>query len=377
MEEDSPQYLPENGGAKSVSAWFKLGEDYSTTDNYCIAGFGSPVNGQDFQLNISQNNLGVRGYGSGYNWLPAVSAPSDNNWHHMVATYNGSTTRLYLDGVERDNTTSYSFPTNNPERIIIGNDIDKSGREFHGFIDDVGLYQKALNHKEILDLYHVNGWNTDPDLVAYYPFNGNCNDESGNNYHLKPHYSVGISSDRFDSDWQAYNFNKSEGWDGFIGPASGDFDNLPSGNVPKTVSAWFRLNGSYDDEYGYYDIAGFGDVRANGHNFQLSIRYNSLGVKGWGASYDWFPEVPPPSGNNWHHIAATYDGTTTRLYLDGGQVAITSDYTFSGTNPQTIVIGNEIDYSGWEFTGDIDDVRIFKRCLSGSDVNDLYQEGGY
>lgn len=386
LVEESPEYLPENGGAKSISAWFKLGEDYNSGHYYDIAGIGSPLRGENFQLSIRYDKIGVKGWDQDHDWFPDVNAPSDQEWHCVIITYDGATTRLYLDGEEKDNTTSYSFPCNDPDRIIIGNEIDKSGWEFDGCIDDVGFYKKALNPKEILDLYHINGWNTDPDLVAYYPFNGDCNDESGNSNHLKPHYSVVPAMDRFDSDWQAYNFDRSSTPDGYVGLPNGDFNNLPSGNVPKSVSAWFKLDGSYN-ETKYYDIAGFGDIRANGHNFQLSIREDHLGVKGWGYNYDWFPgdypdpdpnnQVAPPQDGNWHHVAATYDGSTTRLYLDGEERAFTSNYTFSGTNPQTVVIGNEIDYSGWEFSGGIDDVRIYKRSLSGSDVNDLYQEGGY
>ena len=375
MEEDFPQYFPESNGAKSISAWFKLGESYNSGHYYDIAGFGSPLTRQNFQLSIRYNKLGVKGWGSSYDWFPDVNAPSDNDWHHFTATYDGSTTRLYLDGEEKAFTTAYSFPCNDPDRIIIGNEIDKSGWEFNGCIDDVGCYKKTLNLKEILDLYHINGWNTDPDLVAYYPFNGNCNDESGNNNHCKPHYTVDLDSDRFNSDWQAYQFYRGGDIDGYVGSFTQDFQGIPAGNVPKSVSAWYRLNGGYDPD-SHYDIAGCG-LASNQRNFQLSIKDNKLGVKGWGGQYDWWSDYEVPEDNNWHHVAATYDGNTTRLYLDGEEKDFTTGFDFITDNPQNIAIGNEIDQTGWEFSGGIDDVRIYKRCLSGSDVNDLYQEGGY
>ena len=44
-------------------------------------------------------------------------------------------------------------------------------------------------------------------LVAYYPFNGNANDESGNGNHGVLNGGVRLSADRFGNPCNAYNFN--------------------------------------------------------------------------------------------------------------------------------------------------------------------------
>ena len=86
---------------------------------------------------------------------------------------------------------------------------------------------------------------------------------------------------------------------------------------------------------------------------------------------------------NWHHVAVTTSGSGTTLFIDG--VALTGgavDYTSTTdttaffddvSNPSSITIGA---YSsggiGGEFSGLIDDVRIYDRALTTLDIDQLY-----
>lgn len=84
-------------------------------------------------------------------------------------------------------------------------------------------------------------------------------------------------------------------------------------------------------------------------------------------------QAPGVSANTWFHVAATYDGTTTCLYVNG--VLKTSSTTVSGnlvTNTSPLKIG--LNQAGSNpFNGDIDDVKIYGRALSASEVADLCQ----
>jgi hypothetical protein len=80
-----------------------------------------------------------------------------------------------------------------------------------------------------------------------------------------------------------------------------------------------------------------------------------------------------PSFNQWFHTAMTYDGTTMKVYLNG---ALNGSTQFSGTIEQSTQslrlgqgIGNEY------FPGKIDDVRIYNRALSATEVKQLYNAG--
>ena len=75
--------------------------------------------------------------------------------------------------------------------------------------------------------------------------------------------------------------------------------------------------------------------------------------------------------NAWSHLAATYDGATLRLFVNGTQVstrAVTGGIAVSG-NPLRIG-GNSV--WGEYFNGYIDEVRIYNRALSASQIgNDM------
>lgn len=82
--------------------------------------------------------------------------------------------------------------------------------------------------------------------------------------------------------------------------------------------------------------------------------------------------------NQWQHIAATYDGSILRLFLNGVQVGTVSK---SGTVDQNAnvlaAIGNTPsgDTAGRAFSGRIDDVCIFDQALSATNIQNIYNNG--
>ena len=78
-----------------------------------------------------------------------------------------------------------------------------------------------------------------------------------------------------------------------------------------------------------------------------------------------------PYIGRWVHIAATFDGTTGRIYLDGSEIASGPFFFANGINAG-MTIGNNNSES-WPdcpgaFKGDIDEVRIYNRALSAAQV---------
>jgi hypothetical protein len=87
-----------------------------------------------------------------------------------------------------------------------------------------------------------------------------------------------------------------------------------------------------------------------------------------------------PSGaflsvNKWAHVVATYDGATQRIYVNGVQdgtgQAASSNF---GTTVAAFTIGPTLSGPG-NFTGSVDDVRVYSRVLSPAEIQQLYQMG--
>ncbi|MBN1422578.1 MAG: prolyl oligopeptidase family serine peptidase [Planctomycetes bacterium] len=84
------------------------------------------------------------------------------------------------------------------------------------------------------------------------------------------------------------------------------------------------------------------------------------------------PDDFPPG--TWHHVAATFDGSTARMYVDGGEIASMAAPGPIGT--AGIAPGFIGADKGTEsfFAGAIDDVRIYGRALAAEEVRALFEE---
>ena len=73
-----------------------------------------------------------------------------------------------------------------------------------------------------------------------------------------------------------------------------------------------------------------------------------------------------PAGS-WTHLAATYDGTTQRLYVNGTQVSTLAVAGTIVTSSSPVKIGGNSIWGEW-FNGLIDEVRIYNRALSAGEI---------
>ena len=74
--------------------------------------------------------------------------------------------------------------------------------------------------------------------------------------------------------------------------------------------------------------------------------------------------LPP---NVWSHLAATYDGTTLRLYVNGVQVASRAQTGSIATSNNPLSIGGD-PIHGQGFVGRIDEVRVYNRALTTGEI---------
>jgi len=225
--------------------------------------------------------------------------------------------------------------------------------------------------------------NSNKGLVAYYPLNNNANDASGhgNNGTL---YGPTAVADRDLNENSAYQFNGSTNYI-LIGnpvPASLQIQN------EITLSAWIYASnypasntlslivGSQCDNCGQSGATIFLDGRTNtdGMTNPAGHIHFQIGNGTWHQTNS-NSKVPL---NQWVHIAATRKANeVAKIYYNGVSQPLTStDWTvgtirYTGTD---FSIGRQKDYSNRFFNGKIDEVRVYNRALSETEVKALYQD---
>jgi hypothetical protein len=121
----------------------------------------------------------------------AVNTPNlaDGKWHHCVATYNGTTNSIYVDGVLMGSRTIGANPPNvgSANNLEIGSTLN-GGEVFQGALDNIRIWNTGKTQLEIQALYSSCSIPaTTPGLVAYYTFSeasGTILDGTTNANHL-------------------------------------------------------------------------------------------------------------------------------------------------------------------------------------------------
>jgi len=231
------------------------------------------------------------------------------------------------------------------------------------------VFNKLTSYNE--DVFRLG---LDEGMVAYYPFNGNALDKSGNgNDGIS--YNATITQDRFGNPSSAYSFN---GTNSYIQvPYSSQFNLSQSSGF--SVVLWFNPATTQRPIYVLIDKS---HNPPSAWNTGWVIQCMNDGVYGVNNFGFWFGNGSTMTNgangtcffdNKWHLVVATFDGLKTNFYIDGN---LTGNSLLSGTPSTTnypLLIGRVYAYNGGFFKGDIDDIRIYNRALTAAEVSQLYQ----
>ena len=201
-------------------------------------------------------------------------------------------------------------------------------------------------------------------LVAYYPFAGNVNDLTGNGNN-GTNFGAALTTNRFGLSNSAYYFNGSS----YIG-----FGSVISNYAVMTISSWFQTtNFAANKENGI--------VMKKRQDSGIGARLGVFGTKCDAGFNDTLNNIAVFSSSNiasnlWHQAIFVNNGTNITLYLDGilvGQTPTPYNLKASGAvSGMPLIIGNDPSGANRFFTGAIDDVRIYNRALTSSEVAQLY-----
>ncbi|HYJ65548.1 MAG TPA: LamG domain-containing protein [Parafilimonas sp.] len=226
-------------------------------------------------------------------------------------------------------------------------------------------------------------------LVAFWKFNGNTIDSSGNKHNgeLKTGWTgpgnapvdgntlPKLVADRFGRANMAYDFNNGATvevpYDAALNPQS------------FTISLWLKRHGTNCNNY-FFSLN-----RWNGYKFQLQCNnflFLTIHCDNGYHDVDDNPGVIPDE--TWVHAAVSYTNGTMKFYINGDLVktAEVSGVPLTLGNPVNLAIGNELPkdeytinssddytyYGGDYFIGSLDDIRFYNTALSDADILSIY-----
>ena len=206
-------------------------------------------------------------------------------------------------------------------------------------------------------------------LIVYYPFNGNAVDESENNSNGTV-YGATLIEDRKGNANSAYHF---DGDDYIEVPNFGDI--VPTKEI--TVSMWIKS----EQSRAQCQLM----LCPNTDRFGISVNYyhDSQNTNFW--DFGWLGEGgnppgrmyfrPEPFDTDWHHyiFISSIAQSKMEIYKDGElQIAESDPRELLNAAGKTLKIGSN-DGFGFHI-GDIDDLRIYNKVLSSSEISELYNE---
>jgi hypothetical protein len=216
--------------------------------------------------------------------------------------------------------------------------------------------------------------------VAYWPFTGNAQDASGNRHDGTVAGST-LTTDRFGNANSAYRFNA----------ASKTYIQVPHhpqlsfGTAPFSICAWVRICNAEHSDYAGVVVKGPTQIFYPGYQLVVTRTNRVMIQLGDQAMLGVERRGQRNLGDGlWHFLVLTVSPQSRdiRLYVDGVLEGYTE--TFSSNAPYNVsMVDNTPLFIGKErnsvvyFTGSIDDVRIYNRVISNSEIQNLYRENGW
>lgn len=355
--------IMDNGGATSTGRGLIL----ETGSGYIVWQQANGTSGQSTAITSASNS---------YN---------DGNWHHVVGTIDSNRVmKLYIDGnVESSTPTANSSASSPLYTLEIGRRASLNSQYFNGSIDQVRIYDKSLSSDEVSILYNETtstASNTnvlgEGSGLALYTLDYDASDAGGN-------YDGTATDVTFGVDGQI-NYGAS-----FNGTSSKI--TLPTGspfndsNTIKSISGWIKPDTLTDRVYlyshssstnanDYFYVGYLGDLNRiyvavrDGSSSNQNNRYANVTLN-----------------SNWNHIVAQLNGSTVEIWLNGVKQTVNDTISGSATSSSWIdyptydsavvaSIGIQRAYDPNYSNGLIDQVRIFSKALSSSEISTLYAE---
>ncbi len=287
-------------------------------------------------------------------------------WQHITVTKNGNTVTHYLDGVENGTGTVSTTITDGGQSLLIGNRAD-SVTDMKGGLDEVKIYNYARTPVQIIEDMNANHPAPGSPVgspVGYWKLNegyGSVTYNSGNMATV----SAALTSTAWTNNGK---FGKSLSFDGAASYAS--TPKIPAFYPQEVTStAWIYPT----------SVAHVGNVVSASGNSSWRYRINTTGTitffdRGATNAITTTDTVPL---NQWSHVAVVGSLNGLRIYINSRLVKSNST-AYGGAVPAggNLVIGaSDISNMTENFTGKIDEVKVFNSALTPAQLKLDYNQG--
>ncbi len=387
-----------NATQYSVSAWINTPTAVSTVGKTIYGEIWTGDCGYSlFKLIVQDNDTFVAGTTVSLfvEGSSLVSSPSivlkDNTWVHIVGVFDSisDTHNIYVNGVKYSSNVAKSAIRNDLSvNTYVGGNTGPCAANFDGKIDDVRVFNKALGESDVLQLYNMSNANkiktptssVSSGLVGHWTFDGadtywssatagTVSDKSGNN-------NTGTMYDMFRSSSPVI---------GKLGQALSFIPTTNRISLVATDSLKLTTSGSisvwaYQSEANNaieYSIFSYPRAPNSGTTAYRLYKYDDderLSFYIQDSQLVFFSVGS--SVNKWRHYVVTWDNTNIRGYADGELVntyAQTATPSYSTPDPPKIGNFEIANSSPWR--GRLDELRIYNRAVSPSEVKLLYSMG--
>jgi len=358
--------------ALTISAWVKPSD---LGRNSIISKADSDGNGFElwldldgqieFRLNRGKNGTVYR-IRSNFNYSNQVG-----KWFHVAATFDGTNSIIYINGKEDISRTYalFGIGTNSGNLVIgaIGN-----VQRFRGEMDELRLYERALNEFEIPLLMGEQASVSPPSLSLSENLEGHWKMDEGSGNLLIDH-----SGNRNDATIITYSrgikwVTGVEGLALNLDGGSGRYGSVAHNsnlviNDAISIAAWVNPN-----------LVGRNTVisKSDGNGFELTLNNDGiiefyLNRDNSGTTYrlSSFHNYSKDVGN-WIHVAATFDGSNSKIYINGVEDVSGNYSPFTiGTSSGNLSIAALGTIQ--RFKGSLDDLRLYSRSLSFNEIQQL------
>jgi hypothetical protein len=309
-------------------------------------------------------------------------------WHQITTTYSDidKTIRIYVDGAEGSygaQTAGVGTRTDDTANNLILGTSPFLSRTFNGVLDDLRIYNRVLPLAEIAKLYsdtsvlrsakiNTSNAGVSNGLVGWWTFDGpdmtntTSTDRSGNH---NDGTIIGSARPVSGKRGQALSFRNSE------------YGTIPvaASTYPFSVSIWFKTTDTNATQVLWSENNAADEF---GHYFRIfqqsGVVYVGVAEGGTSQQTDASDSASAIVNNTWYNASVVFASSTSRkIYINGRQ---DSNVGTTNVTPASI---NTSHFGAWggdnfidnRMKGVLDDLRVYNRALSASEVLQLYNAG--